>query len=172
MKRLRLVALAVGFLVGLGASYLVSSAHAQTATVVAWQENQYATHPPPNDAGQGLVLKDLQGWRLSVCGQNPNAVIAGDAGSLEAYAYDYARASWQKSSANLTEVLSTTNVSCALADAGRSWCHCQVYEDREVLVSTGRVYYAMRGGLLMYADGGTCCDGGQNYQVQVQGVRR
>jgi len=175
MKRTELVALAVGIILGLAAVWgLGAPAYAQSSSVPNpyWQENQFPTHPPPTDAGQGLEMYGLRGWRLSVCAPDNHTWIAGDGGTVEAYLYDYRRAGWQKSSSNLTETLSHTNVSCAASDGGRIGCRCQVFEDREASVSTGRVYYAVRGGRLVDVDAGLGQDGGQNFQVQIQGTKR
>lgn len=174
MKR---VALVLAVLIG-------GLALAQSFT--AHRVSQRSTEMPPTDAGQGLSLSNLQGWRLSVCAParstNPDAgkdlvpstFLSGDGGTMEAWLFDVDQASWQRNP-DLDETVTSTNVSCAAWDGGRAGCRCQVWADRPVSVPQGRVFYVAKGVRTEVWDGGggaLADDGGYNLSVQLKGVTR
>lgn len=123
--------------IGLAATMAYSQTD-RSATVRNFSESYLTTKPVPNDAGEGMSIQGLSSTRVSVCTASGQAL---DAGTLEAFDYDYQDALW-KHVKGLDEAINVSNE------------RCQSFGPREVLIPSGKRMYRPYGVLSTGDDAG------------------
>lgn len=98
-------------------------------TTRLWSEGQILTRAAPTLVTEGLSLRDVAGFRVTVCAEATRTLSG--AGTLLAYVWDNALAAWVRNK--------PLDLALASVETG---VRCAAFPDFETTVASGRVLYA------------------------------
>lgn len=122
-----------------------------TVTNRLWSEDQILTRAAPSAVTDGMFLKDVVGYRLTVCAASGQTLSG--AGALRAWYYSYESGVWGRNP-TLDQTITVTATSCAGAA-----CRCQTFPDFEVV--------ANQGGRVLFATDAVTVSGGTTATVRI-----
>lgn len=101
-----------------------------------WQESQVASRAAPTVATEGMLLREVTGYRLTACATTGTIATAC---TLRAYVYSESTGLWVRSASADYSGLGHLDWQILAADVGKA---CVVFPDQQPVARRGRVLYA------------------------------